>query len=243
LALQAGKNVICEKPFTLDSEQLLELKQLAEEKQLILVEAITNQYLSNYQSVKDDLPQLGKIKVIECNYSQYSHRYDAFKAGKILPVFDPKKGGGALMDLNIYNIHFVVGIMGKPQAVHYYANVERGIDTSGILVLDYPGTKVVCIAAKDCAAKVTSTVQGDEGSITVDGPVNVLSDYTETLNGQAATKIDKKVHQHRMFQEFKFFNQMITEHDLREAAKRMEHSLTVMGVVDAALADSKIKLG
>ncbi|WP_334333393.1 Gfo/Idh/MocA family protein [Companilactobacillus sp. HBUAS59544] len=243
LVLQAGKNVICEKPFTLDSEQLLELKQLAEEKQLILVEAITNQYLSNYQSVKDDLPQLGKIKVIECNYSQYSHRYDAFKAGKILPVFDPKKGGGALMDLNIYNIHFVVGIMGKPQAVHYYANVERGIDTSGILVLDYPGTKVVCIAAKDCAAKVTSTIQGDEGSITVDGPVNVLSDYTETLNGQAATKIDKKVHQHRMFQEFKFFNQMITEHDLREAAKRMEHSLTVMGVVDVALADSKIKLG
>jgi len=182
MALEAGKNVICEKPFTLHSEQLEELSALATEKDLILVEAITNQYLTNYRNLKADLDKLGSLKVIECNYSQYSHRYDSFLAGKILPVFDPKKGGGALMDLNIYNIHFVVGLLGAPTRVHYYANVTREVDTSGILVLDYPETKVVCIAAKDCSAPVTSTIQGNKGSIVVDGPTNVMAVYDEKLN-------------------------------------------------------------
>jgi len=243
MALEAGKNVICEKPFTLHADQLEELAALAKEKDLILVEAITNQYLTNYQDLKADLPKLGDLKVIECNYSQYSHRYDAFLAGKILPVFDPKKGGGALMDLNIYNIHFVVGLMGAPKAVHYYANVQRGVDTSGVLVLEYPETKVICIAAKDCSASVRSTVQGNKGSIVVNGPTNVLSDYDEQLNDQDSEHVDNKVHAHRMFEEFQAFRQMIDNHDMAAAEERMEHSLTVMNVVDSALVDAGIKLG
>lgn len=243
MALEAGKNVICEKPFTLHADQLEELSALAKEKDLILVEAITNQYLTNYQALKADLPKLGDLKVIECNYSQYSHRYDAFLAGKVLPVFDPKKGGGALMDLNIYNIHFVIGLMGEPQAVHYYANVQRGVDTSGILVLEYPETKVICIAAKDCSASVRSTIQGNKGSIVVNGPTNVLTDYDEQLNNQDSQHVDEKVHSHRMFEEFQTFNKMIDSHDMKTSEKHMEHSLAVMKVVDAALNDAGIKLG
>ena len=124
-ALLQGKNVICEKPFTLNAQQLQELIQIATEKRLILLEAITNQYLNNFLQIKKDLAQLGKIKIVECNYSQYSSRYDAFKEGKILPAFDPQKGGGALMDINIYNIHFIVGLFGKPEKVQYLANIEQ----------------------------------------------------------------------------------------------------------------------
>jgi len=40
------------------------------------------------------------------------------------------------MDLNVYNIHTLVGLFGKPKKVYYEANIERGIDTSGILTLD-----------------------------------------------------------------------------------------------------------
>lgn len=243
LALEAGKNVICEKPFTLNSQQPAELKQLAEQKNLILVEAITNQYLTNYRDLEQDLKQLGALKVVECNYSQYSHRYDAFLAGKILPVFDPKKGGGALMDLNIYNIHFIVGLLGAPSKVHYYANVERGVDTSGVLVLDYPGTKVVCIAAKDCSAEVTSTIQGNKGSIVVEGPTNVLDSYDKQLNGESSLHVDKKVYPHRMYEEFQEFNRMIENNDLVAAKTRMDHSVAVMKVVDEALTDAQIKLG
>lgn len=243
LALEAGKNVICEKPFVLTSTQAQELAALAEAKGLVLVEAITNQYLSNYAAIKQRMAALGDIKVIECNYSQYSHRYDAFQAGTILPAFDPKKGGGALMDLNIYNIHFVVGLMGAPLSVHYYANVERNIDTSGALVLNYPGTQVVCVAAKDCSAPVRSTIQGNRGSIQIAGPVNVLTGFTEELNDGTKETVDEKVDQHRMYEEFVAFEAMIADHDLAAAKQRMAHSLAVMNVVDAALADAGIKLG
>ena len=90
-----------------------------------------------------------------------SHRYNAFKEEKILPVFDPKKGGGALMDLNLYNIHFIVGLFGVPKSVEYLANIQRDVYTSGILLLDYGDFKVLSIAAKDSGAPVTSTIEGE----------------------------------------------------------------------------------
>ncbi len=98
-----------------------------------------------------------------------SSRYDTFKKGAILPAFDPRKGGGALLDLNIYNSHFVVGLLGRPMQVHYYANIVHAIDTSGILVLEYPQTKVVCIGAKDTTATIRSTIEGTAGAIIVNG--------------------------------------------------------------------------
>lgn len=243
LALEAGKNVICEKPFTLSSAELLKLKQIAIAKQLILIEAITNQYLTNYAEIKADLASLGTLKVIECNYSQYSSRFDAFRAGKIMPAFDPKKGGGALMDLNIYNIHFVVGLLGVPQTVHYYANVSNGIDTSGVLVLDYPDTEVVCIGAKDSTAPIRSTIEGIDGSIIVHGPTNVVSDFDINHYGTPIQHVDDKIHSHRMFEEFTSFNKIIEQHDFSETSKRMDHSVAVMSIVDRALADANIYLG
>ena len=52
-----------------------------------------------------------------------------------MPAFDPAFSGGALMDINIYNIHYVVGLFGKPKNIEYYPNIERGIDTSGVLII------------------------------------------------------------------------------------------------------------
>lgn len=144
-ALLAGKHVICEKPFTLEASQLEELVSIANTRQLILLEAITNQYLPNFDLVKEHLSNLGDIKIVECNYSQYSSRYDAFKRGEIAPAFNPEMGGGALRDLNIYNLHLVIGLFGEPITAQYLPNIERGIDTSGVLVLDYGHFKTVCI--------------------------------------------------------------------------------------------------
>ena len=242
-ALENGKHVICEKPFTIKSAELIELKELAESKKLILVEAITTRYLSNYLAIKEQIPQLGDLKIIECNYSQYSSRYDAFKKGEVLPAFSPKAGGGALMDINIYNIHFVVGILGKPESVKYLANVERGIDTSGILLLDYPGCKVVCIGAKNSAAPIRSMIQGDKGSVVLNGPPNLCNSFDVNMNGQASQSMDKKVHPHRMYEEFREFARMIDEMDLAKAKDMLEQSQIVMEIAEEALAGAGIVLG
>lgn len=242
-ALENGKNVICEKPFTLNLAQFMELKAIALEKGLVLVEAITNQYLENYQVIKDVLPRLGELKIMECNYSQYSSRYDQFKAGVILPAFNPQMGGGALMDINIYNIHFVIGLLGKPESVTYLANIEKGIDTSGILILNYPQTKVICIGAKDSAAAIRSTIQGNKGSVIINGPTSTLMELESQINGQESQKLGVDLKDHRMFPEFKEFLRMITEQDLDEVRKQLNHSQLVMEVVELALADAGIELG
>lgn len=102
-ALEHDKNVICEKPFVQSTTQAKKLKKLADEKGLIIVEAITNLYLENFKQIQKELNKIAPIHIVNLNYTQYSSRYDAFLEGKIAPVFDPKKDGGALMDLNIYN--------------------------------------------------------------------------------------------------------------------------------------------
>ena len=110
-ALHAGKNVIVEKPMTSNDREAKALAALAREKELFLFEAITTVYLPNYALLKKLLPRIGTIKIVTCNYSQYSCRYDTVRAGETLPVFDPKKSGGALMDLNLYNLHWLIGLV------------------------------------------------------------------------------------------------------------------------------------
>ena len=53
------------------------------------------------------------------NYSQYSSRYDAFKQGTILPAFDYHKSGGALMDINVYNVNAIISLFGQPVSIGY----------------------------------------------------------------------------------------------------------------------------
>jgi hypothetical protein len=70
------------------------------------------------------------------------------------------------MDLNLYNVHFVVGLFGEPMLVSYHPNLYRnGIDTSGILLLEYPDFICQCTGAKDCAAPGSVQLIGDAGRI------------------------------------------------------------------------------
>ena len=230
-ALEAGKNVICEKPFTLNYHETVELFELAESKNLILIEAITNQYLPNYLEIKENLSQIGNIRLVECNYSQLSSRYEVFKKGIIAPVFDKNQGGGVLGDLNIYNIHFVVGLFGAPKNSEYYPNIVREVDTSGILILEYDEFKVVCIAAKDTYNNSYANIQGDKGLIKVIGTLNEVPNYI-IKNNEVEMKVNKNIHKHRMYSEFKKFIDVIDNKDFDFMQKQKKHSLAVMEIFD-----------
>lgn len=232
-ALVAGKHVIMEKPMTVNMAEFETLRQLAQEKNVILIEAVTVHYLPAYLAIREKLPALGEIKIVSLNYSQYSSRYDRFKAGETPPVFDPQKAGGALMDLNVYNIHFAVGLFGKPRGCIYAANIQRGIDTSGILLLDYADFKAVCIGAKDCAAPVMLSIQGDKGNITVPMPANAMNCFSYTPN-QGESEHWEFAGTHRMLPEFECFVQIIDNRDFTLAAQMLEISAMVCDVVEQA---------
>lgn len=241
-ALEAGKHVIVEKPITSHTGEANDLAGLAKAKQLFLFEAITTMYSAHYQKVKELLPRIGKIKLISCNFSQYSRRYDAFLAGDIQPVFDPAKSGGVLMDLNSYNIQYVAGILGVPQGVFYHTTMEQGIDTGGILVLDYPDCHAVCIASKSCTAPCHCQIQGPEGYILQTSPANVCGPVELHLNNGTVEHYDLTPpatkaapnHSHRMSEEFDAFATAIDSGNYAICEAMLNHSLVVSDILTRA---------
>ncbi|MDR2772265.1 MAG: Gfo/Idh/MocA family oxidoreductase [Elusimicrobiota bacterium] len=169
-ALQAGKNVINEKPFTSTLQETKKLFDLAQTQNRFIFEAITTIHLPNYQIIKDNLPRCGNIKMLTLNFSQLPLRYFTYMAGKQVNVFDPAFSGGALYDINVYNIHFTLGLFGRPKAYKYYPNIGKtGIDTSGILIFVYDGFIANLIATKDSVSDYVFYVQGDKGVIKISG--------------------------------------------------------------------------
>lgn len=233
-AILNGKNVICEKPYVATVAEAKELKKLADEYHVIIVEAITNIHLENYLAIKRALSKIAPIHIASLNYTQYSSRYDDFLEGKIAPVFDPAKDGGTLMDLNIYNIHLAVGLFGKPEAVQYYPVMQKGIDTSGILNLTYPEMQASLIASKDCYTTPRSFIEGEKGSIFFDGSTGVIDRFSIELRNGDTDSFEFNHYKHRMASEFNDFVKIIDNHDTKTANELYDHSITVMDVLAQA---------
>ena len=233
-ALEHGKNVICEKPFVLSTAEAKELKQIADEHNLILVEAITNIYLENFLQIKQELAKIAPIHIVSLNYTQYSSRYDAFLEGKIAPVFDPKKDGGALMDLNIYNIHLAAALFGLPDKVKYYANMQKGVDTSGTLHLSYPDKQATLIGSKDSYVTPRSFIEGEKGSIYFDSSTGALDNFTVEMRNKTPKRYNLNKYDHRMVSEFNAFVEMIDQHDVEKANAAFVNTLETMQILTAA---------
>lgn len=241
VALEAGKHVIVEKPMAVTAAETEELAALARRKKVFLFEAITTQYLENYQKLRELLPRIGTVKLVQCNFSQYSSRYDAFCAGEVLPAFDPAYAGGALMDLGVYNVSYIVGLFGEPNTVHYSANIERGIDTSGVLTLDYNGFKAVSIAAKDCAAPARYIIQGTKGYLMQKSTANCCGGLTFHPNDGKEEHYNLNGGRPHQAAEFEAFARAIATGDQELCSRMLDTSIAVSRVLNVARKDAQIK--
>lgn len=233
-AIERNKHIILEKPFTTTYKEAEELVELAQEYGIMLFEAISNQYLPNYEKTKELISELGDIKIVQLNYSQYSSRYDRFKNGDIAPAFDPKKSGGALMDLNVYNIYYIVGLFGSPQKILYTANIERNIDTSGVLVLDYGSFKCVAVGAKDCKAPLSMNIQGDKGYINSSDAANMYNKFTFAKNDGTEKVFELNGGKERLYHELVKFDEYYKNEDFDKFYEANEKSLIVMKILEEA---------
>ncbi|MBQ6478712.1 MAG: Gfo/Idh/MocA family oxidoreductase [Erysipelotrichaceae bacterium] len=242
-ALKHGKHVILEKPFTVFYKDAKKLIDYAKKQDLIIFEAITTQHNPNYHKAKRLVKELGEIRIITCNFSQYSRRYDRFKKGEILPVFNRKMAGGALLDLNVYNIHYVTGIFGMPKDVQYFANIERGVDTSGVLVLDYGSFKATLIAAKDCKSECYGLIEGDLGYLRNNTTCSRCADFTLKMNDGKEKHFEQKEKDEfsSWSHELKEFARLYKEKDLARAEEYNAQTLIVAKVLDKAIASAGLK--
>ena len=237
-ALNAGKNVMVEKPAAISAAQVKELCALAREKAVFFFEALSIYYMPAFLQLQKDVNLVGNVRIVNFNYSQRSSRYDRFVEGDIVPVFDPKHYGGALRDLNIYNISTMVGLFGKPDHVSYSPNMINGIDVSGVLTADYGEFTCVCIGAKDCNAPGPSTIQGDAATICIYPVVNGMTEYDVLFNdADTETKeVDMGDGSHRLYYEFDSIKKMIENGDKDSCYKHMIDTITVAEIIDEALA-------
>lgn len=235
-ALKHGKHVMLEKPFTVHYDETKKLIDYARKHKLIIFEAIVTKHNPNYQKMIKLKDKLGDIKMVCANFSQYSRRYDRFKKGEITPVFNSKMAGGALLDLNVYNIHFVVGMFGRPKKVNYFPNVERGVDTSGVLILDYGKFKATLMAGKDCKADNYAIVQSDEGYLRCNTTASRCGNFTLKFNNKEAEEYgaDDNEFGGWVF-EMKEFAKIYKKKDLDKAYEYNQTTLDVAYVLDKAI--------
>lgn len=232
-AMAYGKHVICEKPFTVTLQEAKDLAELAREKHLILLEAITTMYLPNYDLIRKKMKEIGKLKLVMCVFCQYSSRYDLLLEGETPNIFNPLFAGGALMDINLYNIYFAVGLFGKPSEVIYYADKHaNGIDTNGVLILKYEDFVCQCTGAKDTWCDNFVQILGEKGYIHVLSASNTCEEFSvvtkekkENFNVQG---------ENQWLLAVQGIVRLVQENNYAECYKRLEKTLEVVEVLEKA---------
>ena len=239
-ALLAGKNVICEKPFAPTRAQAAELAALAQQKQRFLFEGITTTFLPHFALIREKLAEIGPARQVSCTFCQYSSKYDALRAGQTPNVFNPAFAGGALMDLNLYNLHFVYGLFGSPARLAYHAHKHpNGIDTSGVLVLAYPDFVCQCTTAKDCRGDNGVSILGEKGRIRVEGPASMCSRVTVvTADGEQA--FDLQNGEPAWYFEMQGIAKIVAAGDDAACYRRLGDTVAVAGLLERARQDAGI---
>ncbi len=132
-ALQAGKHTVVEKPIVTQADDLAQLKQLAEAQGVYLFEAMTIHYRPVYQTIREliDQKDLGALKMIQVNFGSFKPKDTGY-------FFQKDLAGGALLDIGVYALNFVMEFLSTPPTEMKtigYINEEFGVDESAGIVL------------------------------------------------------------------------------------------------------------
>ena len=239
-ALLAGKNVICEKPFAPTRAQAAELAALAQQKQRFLFEGITTTFLPHFALIREKLAEIGPVRQVSCTFCQYSSKYDALKAGQTPNVFNPAFAGGALMDINLYNLYFVYGLFGMPERVTYHARRhENGIDLGGVAVLEYPGFVAQCTGAKDCKSDNGAHIIGEKDIIRVENRVSMCTRVT-VVTDAGEQVFDEQQGETAWYWEMQGIAGLVAADDRADCRRRMAQSADVMELLERARRDAGI---
>ncbi len=132
-ALNAGRNVLCEKAFAANTKQAEEMITLAEEKKLLLTEAIWTRYMPSRKIIDDIIKsgKLGKVVTIDSNLG--------YKINMNERMVKPELAGGCLLDLTVYTLNFSSMIHGNDikRICASMVPTDTGVDGQDSVMLEY----------------------------------------------------------------------------------------------------------
>jgi predicted dehydrogenase len=165
-ALEAGKHVLVEKPFTINAAEAQRVMDLAERKGLLALEAMWTRFLPHMIRIREVLASgtLGEIRSVVVDHTQDlpddpTHRLNALELG-----------GGALLDLGIYPISFAWDVLGAPTTIQATARFRAtGADAEVATLFRHAGGAVsLTLSMSDAAGPNVATVIGTQGRIDID---------------------------------------------------------------------------
>ncbi|MER7790913.1 Gfo/Idh/MocA family oxidoreductase [Streptomyces sp. NPDC097640] len=163
LCLEAGRAVLCEKPFTLNVREATELVGLARERGRFLMEAMWTYcdpvVRRMVELVRDGA--IGEVRAVQADFGLAG----PFDPGHRLR--DPAQGGGALLDLGVYPVSFAQLLLGEPDDVQARARLTpEGVDENTGILLGWDSGAVALLGCSLTAdTPQTASVTGSAGRI------------------------------------------------------------------------------
>ena len=162
-ALEAGKNVLCEKPFAMNAAQVRRMNEAAVRTGRILVEAFHYRHHAVMQRTVAILRsgELGKIESAEAFFEVPI----PYREGELR--WTREQGGGALMDLGCYPVHCLRSALGtEPKVLSASCVIEHDVDVSTKAELDFAGVPAkLSTSMKPERFGATLRVMGAKGSL------------------------------------------------------------------------------
>lgn len=166
LVLNAGKHVLIEKPFTLNAAEAAGIRDLAEAKNLLAMEAMWTRYLPHMVRIREILASgvLGEVRAVMADHTQKITDDPAHRLN------DLALGGGALLDLGIYPVSFAWDVLGAPATVQASARFKAtGADAEIATIFTYPGGEVATTLSSSLAkGPNTAAILGTSARIEID---------------------------------------------------------------------------
>ena len=166
LALNAGKPVLCEKPFAINAKEAREMKAAADANGVALMEAMWARFLPHMHKVREILASgvLGEIWAVEADHGQRLSDHANPRH------WEPSLGGGALLDLGIYPISFAHMVLGKPDSITSAATfTDKGVDSSSTAIFNYKnGAQAILTSNMMVSTSCRATICGTLGKIEID---------------------------------------------------------------------------
>ena len=167
LCLEAGKAVLCEKPFTINATEAEAVVQLARTRNIFLMEAMWTRFLPAMAKVRQWIATgaIGAVRMIQADFG--------FRAG-LNPqgrLFNLELGGGALLDIGVYTVSFASMLLGaKPTQIKALAHIgETGVDEQAGIVMGYEdGALAVLSTAVRTTTAHEARILGTEGMICIE---------------------------------------------------------------------------
>ncbi len=232
-ALEAGKHVLLEKPFTLNAAEAKDLVALAEKRGLFLMEAMWTRFLPTMVALREVLAEgtIGDPISLQADHCQYIPKDRAPR------LHLPELGGGALLDLGVYPVSFAHALFGAPARVQAAGKLtDLGVDERVSLILEWQGGRQASLLTDMLALGPNrAAVIGSRGRIELDSVWYCQTTFTVTgRDGKVLRRYEEKVEGRGMQYQALEAERCVAAGRTESGLMTRADSVAVMATLDAA---------